>query len=70
MAGPDPRPLPPKWSQLILSIVVGAVVGLLWGLWRGDTLRWVVLGAAVGLLSGIWAELRLARQKREQDEGK
>jgi hypothetical protein len=26
-----------------------------------------VLGAAVGLLSGIWAELRLARQKREQD---
>jgi lipid-A-disaccharide synthase-like uncharacterized protein len=67
MAGPDPRPLPPKWSQLILSIVVGAVVGLLWGLWRGDSLRWAVLGAAVGLLSGIWAELRLARQKREPD---
>ncbi|MGC5614611.1 hypothetical protein [Georgenia sp. Z1491] len=64
---PASRPLPPQWSQLIISIVVGAILGLLWGLWRGDLGRWVILGAIVGAVSGLWAEMRLARERRERD---
>lgn len=66
---PARRPLPPKWSQLIISVVIGAILGALWGLWRGDLVRWVILGAIVGVVSGAWSELRLAREKRERDGG-
>ncbi|MGO1510999.1 MAG: hypothetical protein ACTHXO_05190 [Actinomycetaceae bacterium] len=65
---PTGRPLPPKWSQLIISVVIGAILGGLWGLWRGDMWRWVLLGAVVGIVSGVWSELRLAREKREREK--
>ncbi|MGC5629833.1 hypothetical protein ACPYO6_16495 [Georgenia sp. Z1344] len=65
---PARRPLPPKWSQLVISIAVGALLGLLWGLWRGDLTRWLLLGAIVGAVSGLWSELRLAREKRDREK--
>lgn len=63
MPAPAKRPVPPKWSQLIISLAVGALFGLLWGLWRGDLARWVLLGAVVGALSGVWAEMRASRHR-------